>query len=501
MKEFMLVRRSGFLGIVLSGMRLLVVIGLFAPSIAAAKPEYRCLWADVFHDGFRTRAEADTLLATARSANYNAIFVQVRKACDAYYNSNIEPKNPAVESGFDPLGYLVERAHDTSGDKQRIEVHAWLVTYRCRITNDDIHEDPKHVWKQHPEWVSLTQRGNKEDKTSAETTGRSYLDPGVPAVIDYNLQVVRDILANYDVDGIHFDYFRYPDAKGPGSSWGYNDIAIERFNKLYGKSGKPDRNDPDFNEFRRTQIEQMARKTYAHVRAWRPKVKVSAATIVWGSIDRGFDRTDAYHTIFQDWPRMAQEGWLDLVMPMNYKRESVSAQARDHREWAQFLGDVARKAKRFGINSVDGETLNSLPDVVAQMTATRDIPGLAGLATYCYAETRKEWRRDPPDTTFFDTIKETFYSRPAEVPEMKWLSEPTEGLVKGVITRDGKTWDGARVRAGDQTTITDGTGFYAFARLRPGDVTVEVLDGDTATASKSVEIVAGKVAEAPIAVK
>jgi uncharacterized lipoprotein YddW (UPF0748 family) len=477
---------------------LALCIVAFAVAVAPARARearYRALWVDVFHDGLRTPQEVDTMLATARSANINALFVQMRKACDAYYNSRVEPKNPAVQDGFDPLAYLLERAHDTAGGRQRIEVHAWLVTYRARMPADNLWRDPRHVYQRHPEWLSRTVDGELEDRNSPDNAGRQILDPGVPEVIDYNLEVVRDILARYPVDGIQFDYFRYPDCEGAGNVWGYNKTAVERFNRLYGRSGKPAPDDPQWTEFRRMQVEHMVRKVCAHVRLWRPQAKVGAALISYGSVAKGFEASDPYRKVMQDWPRMAAEGWLDLMVPMNYKREHIPDQARWHREWAAFLGETARATGRFGVNGIDGESLNDLKGILAQARGTREMPGITGLAHYCYAQTRRE-ARAVPDTPFFNALREQLYPAPVPVPDATWLSRPTEGIVKGIVTRGRERADGVRVRIGTRETLTDGTGFYAFARLAPGNLTVELLDAaGKPAATRQVQIGAGQVAE------
>lgn len=467
-------------------------------SVVGAAGEYRMLWVDIFNAGFRTPQEIDTMLQYARAANYNAVVVEARKACDAFYNSSIEPKNKAIAPDFDPLAYLIQQAHDTSGGKQRIEVHPWLVAYRARIPGDNMWQDPRHVFHAHPEWLSSKYNGGKEG--SGENKGRFYLDPGVPAVIDYTLTVVRDILSKYDVDGIMFDYIRYPEAEGAGNQWGYNPTAIARFNKLYGRTGKPAPNDPQFDEFRRMQVSQLVRKVYAHVRAWRPNVKVGAATIAWGTVSKGFAQADAYKTIFQDWQGLAQEGSLDILSPMNYKREHVSSQAADHRVWAQYLGALAQQTGRFGVNMVDGEKLNDMNGIVAQVSATRNLPGISGIGSYSYAETRSE-RTSVPDALFFRTMRDKFYRSPTAVPEARWLTRPTEGMVKGVVTRGGRVWDGALVKIGDRSAITDGTGFYAIARLAPGQLPLSVSDGKNVFSQTTVDVKAGGVTEAPVTVK
>lgn len=460
----------------------------------AAHNEYRALWVDVFHPGLRSQAEADSMLATARAANYNAIVIQVRKACDAYYNSSVEPKNSQVDPGFDPLAYIIEQAHN---GRPRLEVHTWLVTYRARIPNDDLWKSPQHIFQKHPEWLGMRADGSREDK--GENPGRYYLDPGIPDAIDYNLSVVRDILAHYDVDGIHFDYVRYPEGKGEGNGWGYNPISLARFNALYSRTGKPAANDPQFSEFRREQVYDLVRKVYAHVRAWRPRVKVSAATITWDDVDKGFDHTDAYNNIMQDWPRIANDGFLDVMFPMNYKREKVQAQARAHRDWARFLGQVAQESGRFGVNGVDGEELNTVDGILTQIRDTRSLPGISGIITYCYAEPRiGSARRPTPDMEFFSAIKQQAFPDQAYVPDATWLSQPTQGLIKGIVTRGGKPVDGAVVRLGSRTARTDGTGFYAFARVSAGQQQVRAEDGQGLIGAHSAQVQAGGVAEAPI---
>jgi len=464
-----------------------------SPSAArAAKPEYRVLWVDLFHDGLRSQAEADTMLEIARSSGYNTIVIEVRKACDAYYNSQMEPRNPAVQKGFDPLAYIIQQAH---GGSPRLQVFTWLVTYRARISGDSMWKNPNHVFQQHPDWLSQKKGGGKSG--SADTW---FLDPGVPQVIDYNLLVVRDILAHYDVDGIVFDYIRYPESDGRGNEWGYNPIAVARFNKLYGHTGQPATNDPEFSEFRRRQIYDHMRKIYAHVRAWRPNVKVGAATITWGSLGSDFRQTSAYAEIMQDWPTMTLDGWLDVVLPMNYKREDNARQAQDHRDWARFLGQLSERSGRFGVNIVDGETLNSLQGILAQISATRNLPGIDGISTYAYAEPRVGSGR-VPDRDFFAAIRKNVFPDNAVPPDATWLTRPTQGLIKGVVARDGKPVDGATVTVAGRTTHTDGTGFYAFARMDPGNYRVTAQTGSTDLGAVDVSVKAGQVAEAPISGK
>src|SRR5438128_11229862 len=82
---------------------------------ADQNPEFRAFWADAWHEGFQSAGEVSNLISNVRAANCNAVFVQVRKRGDAYYQgSPFEPAAKAVKPDFDPLGEIIREAHDTN---------------------------------------------------------------------------------------------------------------------------------------------------------------------------------------------------------------------------------------------------------------------------------------------------------------------------------------------------------------------------------------------------
>jgi hypothetical protein len=134
-------------------------------------------------------------------------------------------EDPAVPDYFDPLAYLIERAH-----RRGIAVHAW-VPVTPFWNRDQPPKDPRHAWYLHgPQavgddlWLSVSNLGR--------TT--TYVDPGNPGVMRYLADVIVDIPRHYNVDGIHLDYIRYPAGKGAAFDFGWNPGAVARFNRLYG---------------------------------------------------------------------------------------------------------------------------------------------------------------------------------------------------------------------------------------------------------------------------
>lgn len=453
--------------------------------------EYRGLWVDAFSPGFRTPAEVEALVQTARDYNYNALFVEVRKMCDAYYNSHIEPKSPDVKPrDFDPLGYMIELCHNTSGGKQYIEVHAWLVAYRAKIKGYDIPEwEPKHILLRHPEWLSKDYNGQNE------FNDRQFLDQAIPGVIDYTTDVVMDIVKYYDVDGIQFDYIRYAEVMdNNANAWGYHPIAIERFNRLYHRTGIPEPNVPEWSEFRRQQLADLLRKVYANIKAVRPRVKLSAATITWGGID-DFRFSASYVNTLQDWVGWMDGHLLDLNCLMNYKREHNGEQRAQYRDWARLAAET--KNDRHAIIG-HGAYMNSIEGSIEQIKAVRKIRGLDGILTYCYAGTNKD-NRSPE--AFFSTIKKKLFKREAKIPEAKWLTKPKVGIVMGTVSAGDERVDGAVVDIDAQRVKTDGTGFYAVFDLEPARYQIRASMPGLGTAEDLVTIEKGKVTKLNMGLK
>lgn len=426
---------------------------------------YQAMWIQSWASPcFLNESQTTDMIALARQNNMNCIFPEVRKVGDAYYTSTTEPRASNIDSEYaDPLADIIAKAHDTSGGKQYIEVHAWLVPYRVWL--DSLGTPPAgHILNEHPEWRGQTNTGSTSD-------GSQYLDAGVPAVTDYLVDVVLEIVNNYDVDGIHWDYFRYP-----GTSWGYNPIAIQLFNALYEKTGTPSTSDPDFCDFRRDQIRQMGRKVYAAMKAIDWQCKMSSATIQWGACPEDFTLSSAYSSIFQDWVGFMDEGLLDMNVMMNYKREYVSNQAKDYRDWAKKLAST--RAGRHAING-PGVYMNDIEDSVTQMLYPLDLSGINGTNIYVYQYTNRN--NLYPNGDFYYTLKADVYTERRNIPSAPWIETPTQGILRGTVTDGVNPVDGATITLswGAEGPIkTDGTGFYAFLKL----------DGETgysATASAS----------------
>ncbi|MCS6920189.1 MAG: family 10 glycosylhydrolase, partial [Fimbriimonadales bacterium] len=320
---------------------------MFATTYSQA--EFRGFWVDGFNQGFHTPEQVDTLLQRVRAAKLNAVIVQMRKRGDAHYRSPLEPTATQQQEGFDALAYLIEKAH---GETPRIEVHVWVNSHPI-WPGSGWPPDPKHILNRYPEIQT-------EDYDGKRITEVGYGgDWGHPLYHEWFTKVVLDIVRRYDIDGIHFDYIRYT-----GERWGYNPVSIERFNRRYGRTGKPDPTDPLWKQWRRDQVTAVVRKIYAQATALKPNLKVSAALITWGDGPQNTDdwvNRSAYRAVFQDWQGWLKEGILDMAIPMVYYNEANPRYAEFYRRWATFLKD--HQHGRIGVVGV-GNYLNSVENTL-----------------------------------------------------------------------------------------------------------------------------------------
>jgi uncharacterized lipoprotein YddW (UPF0748 family) len=147
----------------------------------------------------RQRNELCLLLDSLQNANFNMIFLQVRLRGDVIYRSSIEPISNVftgkygIMPDYDPLAFAIDECH-----KRGMECHAWFVTFPVGSVKNVKEQGGRSVVKRKP---NLCKRHD----------GKWYLDPGLPETRAYLRLLVNELIANYDVDGIHFDYIRYPE--------------------------------------------------------------------------------------------------------------------------------------------------------------------------------------------------------------------------------------------------------------------------------------------------
>ena len=264
-------------------------------------------WPTTTNNASAQKAELNAYLDNLKAQNFNAIFFQVRSMCDAMYQSSYEPwssyltgtrgKNP----GYDPLQYAVEQCH-----ARGIQCHAWVNPYR---------------WSTGSNWNTaqdqdLKNRGMLLSYTSGNTT-TTILNPGLPETRQRIVDVIREIITNYDVDGIVFDDYFYPN-------------GIPTTNKAEDYNLWNDSNvDMTFADWRRNNVNMMVRDVYYMIQDTKPEVRFGispagvAGTASTSAGQHGVTPCPTgsdwqYNGIFSDPLAWLEQGTIDYISPQLY---------------------------------------------------------------------------------------------------------------------------------------------------------------------------------------
>jgi len=434
------------------------------PSPTPLVGEWRAFWADAWHNGFFNASQVTDMVNIAKNNNYNAVVIQIRRRGDAFYfptAPNLEPRNTSIAGDFDSLQETITKAH-----AQGIEVHAWMPTFLIWSSGTPP-SNPNHVVNLHPEYLMENDAGEQYISEGY------YLDPGNPDANKWNYNVVMDLVTNYDIDGIHFDYVRYPQENS-----GYNPTAIARYNAEFGLTGKPAYNNAQFSDWRRRQITDWLRATYTDIIAVKPNIKVTA------SVFSG--RADAYNNRFQDWAKWMQDNHMDALCPMNYTTKNSTFNSRTN--------DVVANRYQRQVYMGNGAYLVSKETTVTQLSYARG-KGCEGILHYSYQSTN-----DTGDSlsTFYAYIKTNLFPSATTIPNMCWKTSPTGGYIRGKVV-DNDSADpiyNATITIDEisKSIKSDGEGKYAICYFTPGTYTVSCdADGYPQAQKTGIEITAGAV--------
>ncbi|MDR2358970.1 MAG: family 10 glycosylhydrolase [Prevotellaceae bacterium] len=221
--------------------------------------------------------------------NINTVFVQIRPRADAFYNSQYESWSRFItgtagqDPGYDVLQFFIDEAH-----ARNIEFHAWLNPFRIdtRAAKTGAYRplDPKIpvAWvKDYDRW-------------------RIY-NPALPEVQQRIADIVKDIITKYDVDGVHFDDYFYPDPSYYAST-GVDDAAEFA---LYGAGYAT------VEEFRFGNVNKVVQKIQETITQNKPGVVFSISPTSSVNYNK---------SLYADVDKWCQEGWIDVVIPQIYQQ-------------------------------------------------------------------------------------------------------------------------------------------------------------------------------------
>ena len=317
----------------------------------------------------KQKQELTALLDQLKKANINTILLQTRIRGTVIYPSAYEPwdgcvsGNPGMSPGYDPLAFAIEECH-----KRGMEIHAWVVTIPVgRPTGTGY----KALKKKHPELLM-------------KVGDEMFMRPEKAATATYIANICREIAKNYDIDGIHLDYIRYPENLK---------LNISR-------------------QQARANISNIVKSIHDAVKAEKPWLKMSCSPIgKRNDLNRYRSRGwNAEEKGCQDVEKWMKEGWMDQIYPMMYFRgDNFFPFAADWKERSH--GKTVSAG--LGIYFMSPREANwPIDDITREMNVCRQM----GIGTAMF---RNKFFTDNTKGIFDFTANE-MYSYPALVPEMTW---------------------------------------------------------------------------------
>lgn len=225
----------------------------------------------------KQKQELRDILDKLKAANVNIVLLQTRVRGTVIYPSTIEPWDgcmsgrPGTSPGYDPLQFAIDECHERG-----MQLHAWIV---CIPIGENSGAGVKNMKRVHPElYVKIKTHG--------------FMRPDKAGTADYIASICREVTTNYDIDGIHLDYIRYPE-EGP-------------------LSGRPDD--------KRANITRIVSKISDAVKSIKPWVMMSCSPVgKFNMLPRYSSHGwDAYSAVFQDAQGWLYSNYMDALFPMMY---------------------------------------------------------------------------------------------------------------------------------------------------------------------------------------
>ena len=350
----------------------------------------------------RQKKELCQILDQLQAAGINTVMFQSRIRSTTAYPSAIEPWDgvftgtPGKAPLYDPLKFALEECH-----RRGMELHAWVVAFPICDTYDAKKLGRKSLPSRKPQ---LCQRcGNKW-----------MMDPGVPGTDLHIASICAEIVKNYNVDGIHLDYVRYPESGIP-----FND---RRTYRKYGKG-------QNLADWRRANVTRTVKAIHDAVKSIRPWVKISCSPVgkyadLKQQSSYGWNARDAVYQEAQTWLR---DGLMDMLFPMMYF---------DGKHFYPFAIDWQENS--YGRQIVPGLGIYFLHENQKDWhldIIRRQMYFLRSINTAGQAHFRSEFFTDNVKG-LYDFSAEDFYHKPVLTPAMTWEDSIAPCRPQVTITED-----------------------------------------------------------------
>ncbi|GAB1472805.1 glycoside hydrolase family 10 protein [Bacteroidota bacterium] len=340
-----------------------------------------------------------SLINNLKNLNINVIYFQVMTSCEAFYPSQIFPWSAYITGtqgqnpGYDPLAVAIEAAHSRG-----MELHAWINP--LRVGSVSTNNVPTHPAVLYPNRYSVYNNVR-------------YWNAGLPEVRTFLQNAVKELINNYDIDGVHFDDYFYPDGlKSTPGTW---DDAAAYAQYGAGKS---------LNEWREYNIDMMVKAVSEAIKQTKPKV-------LFGISPSGqYANTMALYANPLTW---MQNKWVDYLAPQIYWQ--IGHSTADFDKLAKFWNTNSSGVPIFpGLAAYRlGESgFPTTNEFLNQVLLCRSLPSIGGNVWFRTEHILKE--------PMFSFIKTKLYQNPSLVPKLGTVSETVPQVPQVNLSQKIITW-------------------------------------------------------------
>lgn len=378
-----------------------------------------------------------TILDSLKAGNFNVVMFQIRTECDALYDSPYEPwsfwltgtQGVAPSPMYDPLEFAIEEVH-----KRGMEIHAWFNPYRAvkKLTGTNSYTpSADHVTNLHPDWI-LTFSNMK------------ILDPGLPEVRQYNLNIIMDVVNRYDIDGVHMDDYFYP--YPPDQISNQDQATYQQYGSGFNNIG----------DWRRWNVNQQMTMIMDSINTVKPYVKFGISPFgIWKSgVPAGISGMNAYSVIYADPIAWLHDHSVDYLTPQLYWKIGGP---QDYAALSAWWADSAAHYNRHIYPGHIFNTAYNNVELPAQLRIDRNNDKIQGSVFFRATHLKIN------EFGFLDSLKKNYYKYKAFPPLMNWKDTVKPSPVENVTFDRLPGMDVAGLMWENTATAADGDSSYRFA--------------------------------------
>lgn len=330
-------------------------------SLTAQNEELRGVWLAWAGADIPTKSAIAQVMEELAANNVNTVYVDVWRYGYPYYRSELfhaltgKYTDPALDEGRDVLEDFIAEGHRVG-----LEVHAWFEHgfVAGQGANDDLYDAKPH-------WFARDRAGNVLFNGNLQFKWLSHVNREAQQFL---IDMVQEVIANYDVDGVELDRIRYPEM-----DCGYDSATVAVYRQEHGGADPPANVfDPAWIQWRSEKLSQFMAAAYDSFKAVNPLIEVSNAPIVYPY---------GYSNFCQDWRPWINDGSLDHVSPQVYRATNASYAFELDLQMA-YVNDLSKLYP--GIASITNSTPVPTGELIAMIETTRN-RGLAGHVIWYHA--------------------------------------------------------------------------------------------------------------------